>query len=177
LVRVILVSAKVARTLVTQAAAVVKVVTASAHITEVGGSSAVESTPVLVLKSSNLRHRRADATSASGLLEDVDRTLVGLALRRVTKTHMMRKSVHDAALRWRQGRREDDKVAAGVLLEQEKTGVVLQSLRVVKVDIRFDLWLRLCLLTTIGVEERSGRLHATSGDRRGRVARNARVER
>jgi len=86
----------------TQTTAVVEVVATSANITEISSGSAVQSTPLLVLKSGNLRHGRADTTSASGFLENVDRTLVGLALGGVTKTHVVCKSVHDAALRWRQ---------------------------------------------------------------------------
>ena len=100
LARVVLVSAEVARALVTQTTAIVEVVATGAHITEVGGSSAVEPTPLLILESSDLRHGRTDATSASSLLENVDRALVGLALGGVTKTHVVRKSVDDAALGW-----------------------------------------------------------------------------
>jgi hypothetical protein len=119
LVGVILVSTKVARTLVTKATAVVKVVVLGTHITEVSGGSAVESAPLFILKRSDLRHGWADTAGASGLLEDVNSALVSLALGWVTKTHVVGKSVHNAALRWWQGSREDDQIATGILLEQE----------------------------------------------------------
>jgi hypothetical protein len=86
--------------LVTQTTAIVEVVAASAHITEVGSSSAVQASPLFILESSNLRHGRAHTASASGLLENVDSALVGLTFRRVTKTHVVCKSMHDAALGW-----------------------------------------------------------------------------
>ena len=97
LVRGVLVSSEVARPLVAKAAAVVEVVTSSTHIAEVGGGSAVQSTPLFVLQSGNLGHGRAD--TARGLLEDVNSTLVGLTLGRVAQTHVVRESVDNATLR------------------------------------------------------------------------------
>jgi hypothetical protein len=98
LVRGVLVSSEVARPLVAKTAAVVEVVASGTHIAEVRGGSAVESTPLLVLQSGDLGHGRADA--ARGLLEDVNSTLVGLALGRVAQSHVVRKGVDDATLRW-----------------------------------------------------------------------------
>jgi len=93
----VLVSSEVARSLVAKTAAVVEVVASGTHVAEVRGGSTVKTAPLLVLQSGNLGHGRAD--TARRLLEDVNSTLVGLALGRVAQTHVVCKSVDDATLR------------------------------------------------------------------------------
>ena len=104
-------------------------------LAEVDGGRPVQATPLRLIVEAGLELRDRGAHLGRSALEDLDLAHLGLALRAVLKTHMVRQRMDGPPLLGGNAGGEDERLPASVSLEDQELGVEAKGRRVVQVDI------------------------------------------